>query len=249
MFDYERCIHCGSCAEICPVHSMENGRHTLDFEKNCTLCGKCVNVCPAHALEIKGYEASVQEIVADVKQDNAYYLASGGGVTISGGEPMLQFEFTKELLESLKANQIHTAVETCGFADTEKYLQILPYTDLFLWDYKVTENHTFYTGVEQYLILSNLEILIQHGGKVILRCPIIPTVNDNEIHFRAISELSRKYPLVGVNILPYHNMGIYKSQKLGVEPWDLNLKSVSEDVKKQYDALLTEYGCVNYWIL
>ncbi|KAB2844878.1 MAG: glycyl-radical enzyme activating protein, partial [Melioribacteraceae bacterium] len=127
------CTSCMECSKVCEnnVHSFVNGKHIVDFDA-CELCGKCVDVCPSGALQIIGKEYSADEIISLVLKDKKYFENSNGGVTISGGEPLAQFKFTKNLLVKAKKEGLHTAVETCGFAKEQQYLEILPYVDLFL---------------------------------------------------------------------------------------------------------------------
>jgi pyruvate formate lyase activating enzyme len=184
-------------------------------------CGACANVCPTSALEISGKQTTVEEALAEVMKDKVFYDNSGGGITISGGEPMAQFDFTKELLKKSKESGLHTAIETCGFAPTERYLEILPLVDLFLFDWKITDRelHKQYTGSDNALIEKNLRYLSDTGAKIILRCPIIPTVNDNDSHFEGIARLANDLDgILSVDIEPYHPLGIGKVKRLGREP-------------------------------
>lgn len=247
LFNFEKCVLCGKCAAVCPCHVIMDGKHSIKRE-NCVACGKCTQVCPAGALEIKGMVCSVDKVMHEVLKDLKYYQKSGGGVTISGGEPCQQPEFLKEILRSCREHDIHTAVETSGFT-TEKTLEsILPLTDLFLWDYKVSRDSETFIGADSGIILRNLDYMIRQGANTRLRCPIIPGVNDNLLHLSAIAELSRRYPLQGVDILPYHNMGVFKSKKLGRKPWDEGLPNMSEETKQWISDVLTEKKCRNFQI-
>ena len=185
-FDFEKCVSCGRCATVCSNHRIRDGRHTVDFEK-CVSCGKCVSVCPVNALEIKGKQSRVEDVMRIVRRDVPYYDRSGGGVTFSGGEPFAQADFLRALLTCCKEENIHTAVETSGFFPASILPSILPLVDLFLWDYKVTEDSAYWTGADREVILGNLRCVREHGGQVRLRCPVIPGVNDNETHMAAIA--------------------------------------------------------------
>ena len=172
------------------------------------------------ALKIIGANTDVQFIISEVIRDKAYYDKTGGGLTISGGEPLAQFEFTKELLIEAKQHGLHTIVDTCGFAEPDQFREILPYVDLFLFDYKVTDDakHKQYTGVSNKKILENLNFLYNHGASIILRCPLIPGINDDEFHLEGIKNIIKKYPLLkSVEIMPYHNMGRDKAGRIGME--------------------------------
>ncbi|MBN2221881.1 MAG: glycyl-radical enzyme activating protein, partial [Vallitaleaceae bacterium] len=170
--------------------------------------------------KIVGREMTVEEILKEVKADQSYYRTSGGGITISGGEPMLQFGFLKELLEAAKKEELHVCIETSGFADQDQFAAIYQMVDLFLFDIKQldSDKHRKYTGVSNQRILSNLDFLYGKGAKIQLRCPMIPGVNDAREDRIRIEELSRQYPdLEGVEFLPYHDMGKGKWEALGKE--------------------------------
>jgi pyruvate formate lyase activating enzyme len=153
-------------------------------------------------------------------RDKIFYETSGGGLTVSGGEPMAQFEFTYELLTLAKEKELHVCMETCGFAPSEKYEKIAPLVDIFLFDYKVTdpELHKKYTGADNELILKNLSLLDSLGAKTVLRCPIIPTCNDTEEHFLGIAKTANSLNnILEINVEPYHPLGKGKSEFLGKE--------------------------------
>jgi pyruvate formate lyase activating enzyme len=214
------CIGCGACLSVCPnhAHEIKNGVHILDHAL-CRACGICAEVCPAQALSVAGKEISAEEILGEILRDKPFYDASGGGLTISGGEPCLQPDFTLALLKGAKENGLHTCIETCGFADTEKLLAIAAFTDLFLYDWKCTDDalHRTYTGVGNERILKNLRALDAVGARVILRCPIIPKVNNNEAHFDGIAALANSLKCISaVEIEPYHTLGTGKAEGLGV---------------------------------
>lgn len=214
------CTFCKKCEEVCKnkVHEVKE-THILKIEK-CDQCGECIKVCSNKAITIKGYDISVNEVIEVIKRDNKYYKNSGGGVTFSGGEPFYQYYFLKECLEKLKKENIHTCVETSGFIETKKLIKIIDLIDLFLYDYKIKDPqvHKFYTGVSNELILINLKKLNNSGKKIILRCPIIPGINDSEDHFISIGILTKKYKNIEkVEILPYHNIWFSKAKALGLE--------------------------------
>ncbi len=241
-FNAEKCLNCFECVNACPnhVHKIKDGIHFVDWNL-CKSQGECVKVCSSNALKIIGEKKSIIEIIEEVKKDIQYYKKSGGGVTISGGEPLAQFKFTKELLIALKHEGIHTCIDTCGFAKEEYYKAILPYTDLFLFDYKLTDSskHKKYTNVDNDLILSNLNFLYKNNAEIILRCPIIPGINDNEKHFNGIKELIKKYPnLKAVELMPYHNLGKDKAARIGMEYKLLNLKSIDDfEMQKRVNSV------------
>lgn len=246
-YNDEKCVGCLACTKVCPTGAQvsEGGRHSLRFEL-CIACGKCVDACDYEALRIIGYKVDAAAVFEEVKRDMDFYKVSGGGVTLSGGEPLMQTEVVLELLSKCKAEGIHTCVETCGYSQRQNYRAIIPYTDLFLFDYKVTGDsaHKKYTGVDDGLILSNLGFLCENGADIILRCPAIPGINDTQEHFGTIAEISRRYPeILGVEILPYHNLGISKRYGLGLLPELEELKTVAREQEQEWRSILRGLGC------
>jgi len=217
MFDASKCVCCGRCASICKNHFITDTTHKY-LRENCTACGNCTEQCLYSALESAGYETNCEKVLETVMRDNVFYKNSGGGVTLSGGEPMAQPEFTLAFVKTAKEHGLHVCMETCGHAPAERFAEIAPYVDIFLFDYKLTDSseHKKYTGVTNELILSNLFMLDALGAKIILRCPIIPTVNDCSEHFLGIAETANKLKnIIEINIEPYHPLGRSKSEKLG----------------------------------
>ena len=216
----DKCIGCGECAKVCRrgLHSFADGAHL--FERTaCIGCGECAEVCVG-ALELCGYERNVDEVMAEVIKDAAFYKNSGGGMTLSGGEPFMQHEFALELLKSAKERGLHTCIETCGYVDSKILEKFIPYVDMFLWDIKETddERHKQYTGVSNAKILSNLALLNEKGASVVLRCPLIPGYNLRDEHLYAIGELAESLDcVVRVDVEPYHPLGASKSQALGID--------------------------------
>jgi len=214
--EWNQCVHCGKCSAVCGhhVHEMIDGKHRVNFS-DCVLCGACVEACPHGALGIYGKEMAVEEVVSEVMKDQEYYENSGGGVTISGGEPMAQADYALELARTFHEAGLHVCMETSGFAPSEQYRRLMPYIDKFLFDYKATgeELHKRLTGVSRQPILENLRMLIEAGNDVTLRCPIIPGYNLSEEHLKAIARLSRE-GVSSVDIIPYHDMGKGKAKIL-----------------------------------
>ncbi len=237
LFMPEKCIGCEECAAVCEsfVHIFDE-EHIVLRDK-CVFCKKCETVCPVKALEIAGKSVSSDEIIKIIMSDKEFYEDSGGGLTISGGEPFMQYEFMLEILKKAKENGLHTCVETCGYTDEEKLLEASEYIDIFLFDYKLTEAdlHKKYTGVDNTKILENLKALDENGSKIILRCPIIPSVNDNEGHFRGIAATADSLRnVIGMEIAPYHELGISKSERLGQE----NIISFRPPEKEEFDSYI-----------
>lgn len=218
MYNADRCIGCGSCAEVCAqgVHSIQHEIHRMEREK-CIHCGACTNVCFAGALVSIGKQMTVEEVMEEVLCDRLFYRESGGGMTLSGGEPLFQAGFASALLKRAKAEGVHTCVETSGFGTSEAVREMAAHTDIFLFDYKATgdEMHKALCGVPQSPILSNLTLVDQLGGEVILRCPIIPGLNDTEIHLAGIIQTAKAYRCIReVQLMGYHRLGISKAKQL-----------------------------------
>lgn len=220
-YDGKKCIRCGMCAAVCEnhCHSVSGQVHELNRE-TCACCGKCADACFSGALETVGYAISVEDTLREVMKDAVFYQNSGGGMTLSGGEPLAQYAFTRELLAAAKEKGLHTCVETCGYAPWEQFDSILDLVDIFLFDYKLTNPalHKQYTGVTNERILENLRKLDAAGAAIILRCPIIPTINDTAEHFAGIAETANSLQnILEINIEPYHPLGSSKLQMLGKE--------------------------------
>ncbi len=221
LYNSEKCINCRKCEEICKYNL-----HIFDFDNhiflrdNCKKCMECAMECPVSALEICGKSVSSDEVVAEVLKDIEFYKESGGGITLSGGEPLAQYDFSLEILKKAKEAGIHTVVETSGYCYKELN-EISKYVDLWLFDIKLfwESEHIKYTGVSNKLILKNLYFLNSIGARIILRCPIIPDINHTKEHFDRISVLANKLnSIVAVHFEPYHPLGIYKTINLGKTP-------------------------------
>ena len=221
MYAEEKCAVCGRCVPRCPLgcHRIGVGGIHLFARADCRGCGECV---PAgcEALELCGREMSVQEVLAEVLRDRVYYDHSGGGMTVSGGEPTADLPFTESLLRAAKEAGIRTALETCGYADEEAFRRLLPLTDLFLFDYKETdpEKHRQFTGVDNARILANLRMLSGAGASIVLRCPLIPGYNDRPEHLAGIAAIADELPgILRVELEPYHALGSGKAARVGRE--------------------------------
>lgn len=238
MYDSKKCVACGRCAAVCPrnCHSFDE-KHTFRREL-CIGCGACAEVCPAKALEIYGKCVTADEIYDEVKRDKVFYETSGGGVTISGGEPLFQPEFTAELLRKCRENGIHTAIETSGFADEKALLAVIEHCDLVLFDIKETDRkrHKQYIGVSLTPILENLKLINKNKIPLIIRAPIIPTLNDREPHFNALKAIRESMEFCrGVQIMPYHRIGSYKYELL-------DKKYICNDIFEPTKEMIEEWG-------
>ncbi len=246
-FNREKCADCFACVEVCEhgAQQVEDGRHVM-VHARCAACGACLPHCTHEALKMIGEERTVEQIMAEVDRDIDFYMNSGGGITLSGGEPLGQFEFAVAILQACRERGIQTCVETSGFAPQHRYEEILPLIDIFLFDYKAsnTEDHIKFTGVPHDLIRSNLNYLYEQGATIILRCPLIPGVNDTAEHLEGIAALAQKYPnLKGIEIMAYHDLGRDKGLRLGqVYPLE-NVKTTDEATKQRWLVSLTALGC------
>ncbi len=226
----DRCIHCGECVRACPRGALsveEPGPRVLRDVALCEPCGECVQVCPTGARQLAGRAMTVREVLREVTKDQVFFDQSGGGVTISGGEPLLQAEFVEELLAECRARRIRTALDTCGLAQPGVLERVRPHVDLFLYDLKLMgrAEHLKYTGVKNDQILRNLEMLAEAGSPVIVRLPVIPGVNDDGDNLDALAGFMTAHGLRDIDLLPYHRIGSDKYQRLhltwrmdGVEP-------------------------------
>jgi len=221
LYNKNKCIGCDSCVEICPENALTLTKTEgiiTDFEK-CVLCGKCAGVCPTHATEISGKEYSEDEIFSIILKETNMMDFSDGGVTFSGGEPLMYPEVLKKLLIRCGEENIHRAVDTCGYVKTLVIEKIMPYTDLFLYDLKLmdSEQHKKWTGVNNELILENLRFISDNQKPFHIRIPLVDGVNSEDENIEEtisfLLSLKRKPDVVG--LLPYHNIAQKKYEKLG----------------------------------
>ncbi len=220
-FTQKLCVGCGMCVQACPhgVHDLRDGIHRVRHA-DCVGCGRCAEACLPGALTLFGRTMEPAQAAALLLEDRTFYDQSHGGVTFSGGEPLLQSGFLAETLSLLKGQGIHTAVDTCGEVPWNAFAAVLPYTDLFLYDIKHldAEAHRRGTGAGNARILENLRLLHQHGAAVEVRTPVIPGYNDSPETLRGIAELLRGYDNITYwRLLPYHSMARGKYEALGME--------------------------------
>ena len=225
-----KCIGCGECVPVCPLGAHKIG-NKFDREK-CIACGKCVDVCLGGALTFYGKEMTVDELLPKLLEDKEFYTMSNGGVTLSGGECLIQADFCAELLKELKKNGIHTAVDTCGFVSEEAIDKVMPYTDIFLYDIKAFDEdvHIRCTGQSNKIILKNLEYIDGCGKKVEIRIPYVPGFNDSQIS-KIAEFLSGLKNITKVRVLPYHNFA-------GTKYMALNMKNTLPEVLPTNDEIV-----------
>lgn len=245
VLDASRCLRCGACRGACPSPEGPIPSGGRLGEGSCTACGRCAEACPPAARRIAGRRWSAGELVAEVRRDLGVYEESGGGVTFSGGEPLLQPEFLRACLEACRREGLHAAVETCGFAAREVVRSIAERADLLLWDVKHLdpERHRELTGAPLEPILANLWDLARLGVPVWLRVPVIPGLNDGEGDLRAVASLAARHPSVRrVSLLPYHRTGTGKLGRLGREDVLAGAATPTAERMQELAALFADTG-------
>ena len=214
------CVRCGRCAAVCPkgAITMSDEGPCVDRQL-CVRCGKCAEACNPQAMKLMGEEKSVSEVLRVVLKDALFYEDSGGGVTVSGGEPLMQVDFVYELFQHCREKGIHTAVETCGMVPQQAMEKVRPLTDLFLYDIKQMDEakHIACTGVSNRQILSNLEYLAKAGASILIRLPLIPGYNDADEDVNATAREMNRLGLSQAELMPYHNYGTGKYGQLGLK--------------------------------
>jgi glycyl-radical enzyme activating protein len=216
----KRCIACGACVEACPNGALEMGDDGVRILRDrCDDTGACVRVCPTTAIRFDGTAMSVDEVVEAVSRDGDYYERSGGGVTVSGGEPLVQHEFLAAFLEALGKKGIHRALETTGCAPWEDIEKILPRVDLFLYDVKHMDPdvHRELTGRDNGLIRENLGRLAEKGRKIIVQVPVVPGKNDSRENLQALLDFIGPLGLREIDLFPFHRLGAHEYEELGIE--------------------------------
>ncbi len=241
-----RCIRCRACVEACPHGAARLGEAGPEVQRErCERCGECTLVCCAEARQIVGREMTVAQVMAEIEGDIPFYDESGGGVTLSGGEPLAQRDFALGLLEACKEKEIHTALDTCGFATWDTFERLRACVDLFLYDLKLVdaEKHHQFTGVSNERILANLQALSQRGHKILLRVPVIPGINDDAETIRQIASLAASLPhLDGIELLPYHHIGVDKYTRLNKTYLLPDAQPPSEEKMAELTYILQAYG-------
>lgn len=228
-----KCIGCGKCLSVCrrACHTMNDGQRAYD-RTACVTCGNCAAECPAEALTIMGKNYTVPEVLETVGRDKPFYKGSGGGMTCSGGEPMLQKDFLVELLSGAKAINLRTAVDTAGNVPFSSFSDVLSCTDLFLYDMKCMDDarHAEATGVGNRLILDNIVKLSQAGAKIWVRIPVIPTVNNSLENMQQAAEFLKALDGVEkVELLTFHRLGGAKYESIGKEYSAMDLQPATKE--------------------
>jgi pyruvate formate lyase activating enzyme len=244
----EKCTGCGRCVAACPEKAIQISDKKSNTDRSkCRGCGQCVQVCPDEARSLMGKEMTVQEVFKDIKGDEKFYKRSKGGMTLTGGEPLFQPDFSRNLLSLCRQAGIHTAIETCGYANWETLKDVLQFADLVLYDLKqmISEKHRQYTGVSNNLILDNVR-KIYHELKIPVwaRVPIIPGYNDSIENIRdtagfVAAELGTSVP---VHLLAYHQLGETKYERLGKEGKKLFVTPPANEHMLELQKIAASYG-------
>lgn len=252
LFKRDLCVNCGRCLGVCPqgIHqfSRETLRHVVDRSISCVGCRKCAEACPQGAIEIVGEEKTVSELLALVKEDQMFYESSGGGVTLGGGEVTAQPEAALSLLQACKREGIQTAIETCGYAKREDLLRMANFVDLFLFDIKQIDavKHSRWTGVYNERILDNLEALLRGCYNVRIRMPLIRGANDAPEDIEKTAEFLAPFKdyrnFKGIDLLPYHKMGVAKYRQLDMAYLLEEDPSLSAERLEEIEAQLRGHG-------
>lgn len=247
VFWQERCIHCGNCLLVCPLLAVsedDQGRKHID-PMRCDFCGLCLDQCYADALEQMGRLRTVREVLAIVEEDRAFYDASGGGMTLSGGEPLTQAQFTYNLLKGARERGIPTAIETSGYVPWSVWKDLLPYLDLILYDLKEIDpkQHVYFTSVSNELILDNFKRLTKTGKPIIVRRPVIRGYNDTPKSIHALGQFVQGLEMVSeIDLLPYHRLGQDKYKRLGQEYILGDMPTMKDEEVTGLRDILLSYG-------
>lgn len=254
MFSHDKCVNCGKCVDVCPAgvhYTTLNGQgekiHQIDRAVDCIGCRKCEEVCISGALDIMGKDMTVSQLMDVIMQDYDFYISSGGGVTIGGGEMSLQTDFAVELFKACKSMMINTAVETQGTTNPENYKKLAAVTDLFLYDIKHidSQQHKQLFGIGNENVLKNLEYLVNAGANIVVRMPLIRGYNDSYDAitgaFEHVIKLAEKGNIKRIEVLPYHQLGRTKYEKLDmIYPIKQDL-SYSDEELEQLEHFFKNY--------
>lgn len=247
MIRASRClVDCNECVAVCPERAVIKpaGVPVLDRTK-CSACRKCADICPSQAIEVVGRRMDTDRLLQEIEKDRIFQEESGGGVTFSGGEPLSQPDFLCEILDFCRKKEIHTTVDTCGFASSEVLDEIAQKADLFLFDLKVLDEkkHLAYTGESNKLILENLRRLAAMGKETIIRLPVVPGINDDEANIRDTARFLLSLETISdISLLPYHKLGRDKYRGLEKKREGGEFTPPSAECLERIKRDLEEYG-------
>jgi len=246
MYNQNKCTNCNKCITNCPNNaiSFSENNFLIHDDSLCKSCMNCVDFCISEAIQFAGKSYSISQLISEIKKDQVFYDDSNGGVTLSGGEVMCQIDFVEKLCKKCKENNIHVAIDTCGYVPYENFERITPYVDLFLYDIKLinSKKHFEFTGKPSELIINNLNKLSLNGANIILRLPIIEGINADNEHLNNLCSLISNLNLQEINLLPYHDIGGYKYSNLNKNyNFDL-MKKPSDEILNHFKSTLSNYN-------
>lgn len=251
MLKKQNCISCGACVKDCPVgiHRIKDGKHHVNREIKCIGCKNCEKACLYRAIQIVGEDWKISDLLKSIKEDMDFYRMSGeGGVTLGGGEVTNQIEAATSLLMACKRDGINTAIETCGYTNSEKMRKISEFVDLFLFDIKHMDpvRHKELTGVNNEIILSNIKMLLEDGKNVRVRMPMLEGINDSKEEIKAVVNFLEPYKhfknFKGIDVLPYHKMGVGKYDQLDMSYPIMGDPSVKDEQLDNIERWIKEEG-------
>lgn len=247
LYTEKNCIGAQECIAVCPENALKLTPNGIVTDYNlCTLCGKCAEACPTKAMEMSGKMYGVDELISIIEKERIHIDHSGGGVTFSGGEPLMHPEFLLEMLLACGKKGLHRTIDTAGFVDTKILLEVAKHSELFLYDLKLmdAEKHKKWTGVSNQLILKNLKLLAETGANIIIRIPLVKNVNADKKELLEMAEFVAGLPgeKPTVNILPYHNIASGKYTKLGGKYNEFDMEEPSEEEQNQAVLIFESFG-------
>ena len=244
-FDDEICTECGNCISSCEQNAINFADEFRIDRSKCNLCGKCIEICPNNALKFVGKHYSITDLMQIILQDKVFYDNSGGGVTLSGGEPFYHIKYVHDLLKELRKNNIHSCIETSGFYNRKDFEKmILPHADLIYFDLKIfnPEKHKKYCKVSNKIILKNFESLINEGTiQVLPRIPLIPLITDTQDNLKAFAKYLKSLNITHIGLLPYNPLWLTKPKKIGLTSSYIHSEWLPKEKKDEIKEIFSDF--------